>query len=119
MDYVHGDCSPYLELVSGPFKAVVWMPEAMESWEQDIEFCIGCCHNDSFGLQLSKYGCRDLVQHRKIQMLDSVMTEHHITNYTREWIHSHFHTRQEVKVHQSLVSLSYRACDKVICYRSQ
>ena len=59
---------PCLELTAGPLEAVIWVPETMETGEEDVELRIGCCHDNHFGLQLSEYGRWDLVEDRRVQM---------------------------------------------------
>ena len=85
------------------------MPEAMEIREQDVELRVGCGHDRHFGLQRSKYGGRDLIQHLRIKMFNPVAAVNitHHTHTVEVTHYSHFYTGQEVKVHQPLVWRGY------------
>ena len=67
---------PSLELAACPLKPVVWVSEATESREEDIEVCVWGSHDYHLRLQHSKYGSRHSLQHRRVQVLYAMMQCH-------------------------------------------
>ena len=52
---------------------MIWVSEAMEVWEQDIELGVGCGHQHHSWLQHTKYGIGNLLENGWVQMLNTVL----------------------------------------------
>ena len=68
IDVCDGDL-PLSELGASPLKAMIWVSETMEVWEQDIELGVWSSHNHCLWLHVSEHCSRHSGQHWRIQVL--------------------------------------------------